>query len=415
MNCISVRLWMLRRKEHYNIFATSLLLLIVLVVIFFFKMVLSGTSVGLAFALSIAAGMSTCIGGLTVFSKRLVHLANPKTLSISLSLSAGVMIFISLVEIFGKSVGSYQKGFTVTLLNDTHSCGELGHRFKFISKTDDGGYHCSYCGAICEGYAWLATTATFILGVIIIFAMDYIVGVISPAAHEELEISDMNRLQSHSGRENCKENRETGRKTRENKGTSFGTLKSVDGGLPFGCCEEGLPMKEGLPMNDGLFSNLTKDQLNRTGVLTALAIGLHNIPEGIATYVGAIGDTRVGSALAIGIALHNIPEGIAVATPVYFATGSRLKAFMWTFVSALAEPVGATIAWLIIGEGLNPHVEGIMFGIVCGMMVAISFKELIPNAIKYHSTGNVVVFSIFCGMGIMVLSLILFAFAGVCH
>merc|ERR1712226_485507 len=105
--------------------------------------------------------MSTCIGGLTVFSKRLVHLANPKTLSISLSLSAGVMIFISLVEIFGKSVGSYQKGFTVMLLNDTHSCGELG--YMFINKTEDGRYYCSYCDAICEGHSWLATTGTFIL------------------------------------------------------------------------------------------------------------------------------------------------------------------------------------------------------------------------------------------------------------
>jgi len=102
-----------------------------------------------------------------------------------------------------------------------------------------------------------------------------------------------------------------------------------------------------------------------------------------------------------------------VATPVYFATGSRLKAFMWTFVSALAEPIGAILAWLIIGDGLNPYVEGIMFGIVCGMMVTISFKELVPNAIKYHSEGNTVIFSILCGMAIMALSLILFAYAGV--
>ena len=129
--------------------------------------------------------------------------------------------------------------------------------------------------------------------------------------------------------------------------------------------------------------------------------------------IAAIGDTRVGAALAVGVALHNIPEGIAVAAPVFFATGSRLKAFMWTFISALAEPVGAILAWLIVGEGLNPHVEGVMFGIVCGMMVTISFKELIPNALKYHSKGNSVIFSILCGMAIMAMSLILFAYAGV--
>lgn len=158
---------------------------------------------------------------------------------------------------------------------------------------------------------------------------------------------------------------------------------------------------------------MTKQQLNRTGILTALAIGLHNIPEGVATYIGAIGDARVGAALAVGVALHNIPEGIAVAAPVYFATGSRLKAFMWTFVSGLAEPVGAILAWLIVGEGLNPLIEGVMFGIVCGMMVTISFKELIPNALKYYSKGHAVLFSILSGMAIMSLSLILFAYAGV--
>merc|ERR1712061_612470 len=115
------------------------------------------------------------------------------------------------------------------------------------------------------------------------------------------------------------------------------------------------------------------------------------------------------------IALHNIPEGIAVAAPVYFATRSRFKAFMWTFISALAGPVGAIIAWLIVGEGLNPHVEGVMFGIVCGMMVTISFKELVPNALNYYSKGKTVIFSILCGMGIMALSLILFAYADIHH
>ena len=376
---------MIGRTQRYNLYSSGLTLLAALVLFLLLNMVQLGTTVGLAFALSIGAGLSTCIGGLIVFFKRLVHLASPKTLAISLSLSAGVMIFISLVEIFGKSVESYQKGFEVLVVNDTTSCGELG--LVFLNRTDDGKYHCSKCDTICEGHAWLATSATFILGVLIIFAMDYIVEAISPAAHEELEIAHLNKL--------------------KNNITESGSLGTVGSTESVKSCEEGLPKK------DGVFSSITKQQLNRTGVLTALAIGLHNIPEGVATYIGAIGDTRVGAALAIGIALHNIPEGIAVAAPVYFATGSRFKAFMWTFVSALAEPVGAIIAWLIVGEGLNPHVEGVMFGIVCGMMVTISFKELIPNAIKYYSKGNSVIFSILCGMGIMALSLILFAYAGV--
>ena len=85
---------------------------------------------------------------------------------------------------------------------------------------------------------------------------------------------------------------------------------------------------------------------------------------------------------------------------------------MWTLVSALAEPLGAVFAWLIIGDGLDPFIEGIMFGIVCGMMVTISFKELVPKAIKYYSEGNTVIFSMLFGMAIMAFSMILFAYAG---
>ena len=385
MNFLRLKLWMIGRKQRVSPLSVIVLVTLVIILLFFIKMVQTGSAVGFAFALSIAAGMSTCIGGAIVFFKRLVQLASPRTLSVSLSLSAGVMIFISLVEIFGKSVESYEAGFQeVVVINDTLSCGELG--FDFMSKSSDDKYHCANCDTTCQGHSWLSATATFALGVLIIFGMDYIVGKMSPEAHEELEISHLNKLQ------------DANQKSYDGARRLHGSIESIE---------------EGLPKKDGMYPDVTARQLNRTGVLTALAIGLHNIPEGVATYVGAIGDTRVGAALAIGIALHNIPEGIAVATPVYFATGSRLRAFCWTFVSALAEPVGAILAWLIIGDGLNSYVEGIMFGIVCGMMVTISFKELVPNAIKYYSSGNTVIFSILCGMAIMALSLIFFAYAGV--
>jgi ZIP family zinc transporter len=164
-----------------------------------------------------------------------------------------------------------------------------------------------------------------------------------------------------------------------------------------------------------------KQRLNRTGILTAIAIGIHNLPEGIATYLGAIQDTRLGYALAIGIALHNIPEGVAVAIPVYFATGSRFKAFLWTFLSALAEPFGGFICWLIMRkkdkdqvETQNrPYLEGIIFGIIAGVMVTISLKELLPTAHQYCSHTNRVTLSVLGGMAIMAISLILFAYAGV--
>ena len=351
-------------------------------------MVQFGGNVGLAFGLSIAGGLSTCIGGIIIFSRRMVELASPRALSISLSLSAGVMVFISLVGIFGKCVKSYKTGFQSTFINDTTSCGALDS--NFISQLQNGSYHCSHCDTTCEGHAWLATTATFALGGLIIFVMDCIVGLISPDAHEEMEESHLNKLRNSPLR------------TAGNKEEIQCDIEPIE-------CEKKSVNNN---CNNELCSRFTKQQLHRSGILTALAIGLHNIPDGVATYVGAIGDTRVGAALAIGIALHNIPEGFAVAAPLYFATGSRIRAFIWTLVSALAEPLGAVFAWLIIGDGLDPFVEGVMFGIVCGMMVTISFKELVPKAIKYYSEGNTVIFSILFGMAIMAFSMILFAYAG---
>jgi len=348
-------------------------------------MVKTGGDVGLAFALSTAAGLCTCFGGLIIFFKKLVRLASPKSLAVALSLSAGVMIFISLVEIFGESVENFQAGFTVTVKSNESSCGEIG--LEFDSKDENGTYNCLSCDTACEGNAWLSTTGCFILGAVLIFVIDVIVGMISPAAHEELELDDINKLQEM----------DTNEVKHDHNSNNIYAVNNVE---------------KGNQISQKVFESGNKE-LNRTGILTAIAIGIHNIPEGVATYISAVSDLRVGASLAIGIALHNIPEGIAVATPVFFATKNRTKAFLWTFTSALAEPFGAMLAWLIVGEGLNPTLEGVMFGIVCGMMTTISFKELLPNAFKYHPEGHIVIVSILCGFAIMVLSLILFAYAGV--
>jgi len=161
-------------------------------------MVQLGSSVGLAFALSIGAGLATCLGGLVIFFKRLVHLASPKTLSVSLSLSAGVMIFISLVEIYGKSVSSFEQGFGIPIEKDPFGCGDLG--FIFVNATSNTTHpHCANnCDNLCVGHSWLAGTGTFIVGVLIIFVLDFIVSKLSPEAHEELEVSHLNMLQAQT-------------------------------------------------------------------------------------------------------------------------------------------------------------------------------------------------------------------------
>ena len=146
--------------------------------------------------------------------------------------------------------------------------------------------------------------------------------------------------------------------------------------------------------------------LLRTGLLAALGLGIHNFPEGMATFAAALGDAKVGGAIAVAIAIHNIPEGLAVAAPVYAATGSRAKALWWSFLSGLAEPVGAALAGLILLPFLTPTVLAWMLCIVGGLMVYVSMDELLPASREYgHEHLSII--GAFAGMVVMALSLAL--------
>ena len=121
-------------------------------------------------------------------------------------------------------------------------------------------------------------------------------------------------------------------------------------------------------------------QLLKTGLFVALGIGIHNFPEGMAAFAGALEDPALGIAIAVAIAIHNIPEGLAVSAPVYAATGSRGKAFLWSFLSGLAEPIGAGLAALVLMPFLSEMVLGFVLASVAGIMVFISLDELMPVA-----------------------------------
>lgn len=153
-----------------------------------------------------------------------------------------------------------------------------------------------------------------------------------------------------------------------------------------------------------------KKRLTRTGLLTALAIGIHNFPEGLATFVATLHDPTVGVALAIAIAIHNIPEGLCVSMPVYFATGDRHKAFLWAMLSGLSEPVGALLGWLLLQSVMGGAVYGTLFGVVAGMMVNIVLHEILPTAHRYDPKDQVVTIFTLIGMGVMALSLCLFMY-----
>jgi ZIP family zinc transporter len=144
--------------------------------------------------------------------------------------------------------------------------------------------------------------------------------------------------------------------------------------------------------------------LMKTGLLVALGIGIHNFPEGMATLTGTLQDVRLGTAIAVAIALHNIPEGLAVSVPVYAATGSRSKAFLWSFLAGVAEPVGAAVAALVLLPFLNDSVLGLMLSAVAGIMVFISLDELVPVA-RSFGEAHLSIVGVALGMAVMVTSL----------
>lgn len=150
----------------------------------------------------------------------------------------------------------------------------------------------------------------------------------------------------------------------------------------------------------------SESKLKRTGMLVAIGIGVHNLPEGMVTFTGAMHDVHLGVALAVAIAIHNIPEGLAVSAPVYAATGSRSKAFMWSLLSGVSEPVGAAIAALFMYPFMSDALMGATMAAVAGIMVAISLDELIPVA-KSYDTEHVPIIGIMLGMLVMGISLVL--------
>jgi ZIP family zinc transporter len=146
----------------------------------------------------------------------------------------------------------------------------------------------------------------------------------------------------------------------------------------------------------------------KMGIFTALAIGIHNFPEGIATFVSALNDPHLGLAISIAVAIHNIPEGIAVSVPIFYATGDRKKAFKLSFLSGLAEPVGAFVAYLLLMPFLNDVMFGMIFAGVAGIMVFISLDELLPAARKYDEAHSSI-YGVVLGMIVMAISLVLLA------
>ena len=147
-------------------------------------------------------------------------------------------------------------------------------------------------------------------------------------------------------------------------------------------------------------------KLYKTGIFTAIAITIHNFPEGIAAFISGVRDPALGISIALAIAIHNIPEGISIAIPIYYATGSRRKAFWMSLLSGMSEPLGAILTMLILGPFISDTLFGIIFAAVAGIMIYISLDELLPTAREYGE-HHLSILGLVLGMGVMAISVVL--------
>lgn len=275
-----------------------------------------------AFALTLFAGLSTGIGSaLAFFTKK----SNTRFLAISLGFSAGVMIYVSMIEIFFKA--------------RTSLMGELGP---------------------VKG-SWI-TVISFFGGIFLIGIIDKLVPS-SENPHELHSIEEMNEEHPDEGHH-----------------------------------VEQIRRRE---------EAIKNQKLLRMGLFTAIAISIHNLPEGLATFIAALQEPKVAIPIAVAIAIHNIPEGIAVSVPIYYATGSRRKAFYYSFLSGLSEPVGALLGYLVLMPIMSDALMGIIFALVAGIMVFISLDELLPSAREYGE-HHLSMYGLVAGMMVMAVSLLLF-------
>ena len=194
----------------------------------------------------------------------------------------------------------------------------------------------------------------------------------------------------------------------ERLGFSFGTMAFLCGVGLIMLIDRLIPNPhERLEADDPFFREHNAAYIRRVGLLTALAITVHNFPEGLATFFATLENPGVGLPLAFAIAIHNVPEGIAIAVPVYFATNSKAYAFGACLLSGLAEPVGAIIGYALLRPWMSDAVFGSVFGIIAGVMVFLALDELLPAA-KRYAKGHEPVYGLVSGMGVLAVSLVLF-------
>jgi len=306
-------------------------------------------TVAIALGLTLLAGLSTGLGSAIAFFFKRPKLSY---LAFALGLSTGVMVYVSFMELL-----------------------PIANR---------------HIGAL-----W--STVAFFLGILFIALIDLAVPH-DTNPHDFAEEGELSAISTlGSGHATATE-------------PALEAAECAPGGEPVVPCDEPVPAGATDAEAHAILKRRyeRRSSLMRAGLFTALAIGIHNFPEGLATFATALSNVGVGVAIAIAIAIHNIPEGISVSVPIFYATGDRKKAFRLSFLSGLAEPAGALIGYLVLLPFLTHSLLASLMAFVAGIMVYISVDELLPLAHRY-GRGHAVIVGIVLGMAVMASTILLLA------
>ena len=342
-----------------------------------------GYNTNVALALTFAAGAATWIGSVMVF---LTTTLNTDLLATALGFAAGVMVFVSFVEIF------------------SHKAVE-----HFISA--------GHSSEAAFNYAVI----TLIAGCIFTMLLDLLCDALAKMSVRRIvAVNNDNddEVPTSSAKDDTDAEKGAVPPSPKNdeieQGCSVKAVCRRNGGHM--CChvppQAARSRHEKDPLEE---SKATTDDetLQKSGLLSGLSIAIHNFPEGMATFVATMADPKVGATLATAIAIHNLPEGLCVSLPVYYATGSRMKAFLWSFLCGLSEPLGGVFAYLVLdNSNASDHLYGSLFGVVGGIMIYISIKELLPTAFRYDPHDRYVSLAFVVGMDVMAGSMSLFSIDG---
>lgn len=319
-----------------------------------------------AIGISIGAGLSTALGGaLVFFPEALKHVPQQVILATSLALSAGVMIYVSFIEIYAKSLGAI--------------------------ATVPG---------ISEGGASAITTVFFFLGMAFCVLLEVIVHCVMKQGNASHDVI----CAAHADLPAAKA-------TSSTADVEMASSSPPPSPPPHDAEPASVQVEVaggGAAAGGVLASKGEGESLTRMGMMTAAAIAVHNFPEGLATFMATLESAQLGASLGVAIAVHNIPEGLCVAMPIYYATGSKRRAFFWSVLSGVTEPIGGILGFAALQPVFTELVFGIVFSMVGGMMIFIVCHELLPAAHRYMGNGAKTTAWLILGMMIMALSLVLF-------